>query len=80
MAFIATTVPTARGTVMAVNRSMIYLGLTVGAGLGGWLYHNLTYALLGAVAAGASLISIGFATTWQLVPRVAAQQGSVTEN
>lgn len=56
--FIVNVVPTNRSTVMAFNSSFLYLGLTFGSLIGGWIYPTFGYFGVCLLSALSTLISI----------------------
>lgn len=58
VAFIATIVPANRATMMSLNSSFIYVGLTLGSSIGGVIWASSSYAVLGIVSGAANLLSV----------------------
>ena len=58
-----------RSTIMALNSAVLYLGLTLGSSLGGWLYQR--WALLGV----GGLAILAFSLASGLAARLATQKG-----
>jgi len=55
--------PAQRSTLMACNSAMLYLGLTVSSGIGGWAYARVGFSGLTLTAMGALLVAVGL-TQW----------------
>ena len=60
--FAATVLPESRATMTSLNSSFLYLGLTIGSALGGWLYQSLSFLAIGISAAIATLLAVAVTT------------------
>ena len=60
--FSATVLPESRATMTSLNSSFVYLGLTVGSALGGWLYQSLSFLAIGISAAVATILAVAVTT------------------
>ena len=66
--------PEARGTMMAVNSSIVSAGIVLGTSLGGVLIDRLGFAALGAFSFAAALTSA--VVVWRFVTESAAEMAA----